>query len=70
MVHQLVQIGISEAVRHAIDPINFIPEQSLGYVGGATVFGGLFSGIMPAARYIKYKKAKKKIEEKYVKMMY
>ena len=58
-------VGISEAVRHAYDP-TATSEQSLGYVGGATVFGGLFSGIMPAARYIKYKKAEKKIEEKYV----
>ena len=58
-------IGVSEAVRHQYDP-TATAEQSMGYVGGGIVFGGLFSGIMPTARYIKYNKAEKKIEDKYV----
>ena len=58
-------VGISEAVRHAYDP-TATSRETMGYIGGATVFGGLFSGIMPAARYVKYNKAEKKVQEKYV----
>ena len=58
-------IGVSEAVRHQYDP-TATSRETMGYIGGGVLFGGLFSGIMPTARYIKYNKAEKRIEDKYV----